>query len=195
MLSKLRVFSSANVKLEQYPTDSEIAADALWNAYMRGDIKDKTIADLGCGTGILGIGALLLGAKKAYFVDKDNSALKLLEENLEKAKNDIKGEHEVIESDVSSFTEKTDVVIQNPPFGTRQEHIDKIFLETAFSAANIVYSFHKLSTKRFIEAISSDNNFKITALYEYDFPLKATQKFHKKRIHRIQVGCWRMEKQ
>jgi len=62
-LSNLNVFSKAKVKLEQYPTDSEIAADVLWNAYMKDELKGKTIADLGCGTGILGIGALLLGAK------------------------------------------------------------------------------------------------------------------------------------
>ena len=77
-LSKLKVFDSAKVKLEQYPTDSEVAADVLWNAFMQGDIGNKIIADLGAGTGVLGIGALILGAKKVYFVEKDKDVIKLL---------------------------------------------------------------------------------------------------------------------
>ena len=39
-----------------------------------------------------------------------------------------------------------------------------------------------------------DNNFKITHFYEYDFPIKRSYEFHQKKIHRIKVGCWRMEK-
>ncbi len=35
------------------------------------DAKNQVIADLGCGSGILSIGAVLLGAKKAYAVDTD----------------------------------------------------------------------------------------------------------------------------
>ena len=77
-LSKLKVFNQANVSLEQYPTDSEIAATILWQAKMNNDIEDKIIADLGAGTGILGIGALLLGADYVYFVEKDEKAIEIL---------------------------------------------------------------------------------------------------------------------
>ena len=52
-LSKLKGFEKPKVKKEQYMTDSEVAADILWNAFMDGYIDDKTIADLGSGTGIL----------------------------------------------------------------------------------------------------------------------------------------------
>lgn len=40
------------------------------------------IADIGCGSGILSIGALLLGAKKVYAVDTDPLAVKSTGENL-----------------------------------------------------------------------------------------------------------------
>ncbi len=40
------------------------------------------IADIGCGSGILSIGALLLGAKKVYAVDTDPLAVKSTAENL-----------------------------------------------------------------------------------------------------------------
>lgn len=42
------------------------------------------ILDLGCGSGILSIGALLLGAKTAYAVDIDANSVKIAQENAEK---------------------------------------------------------------------------------------------------------------
>lgn len=44
---------------------------------------EVTIADIGCGSGILSVGALLLGAKKAYAVDLDPLAVKATRENRE----------------------------------------------------------------------------------------------------------------
>ena len=41
-----------------------------------------TIADVGCGSGILSVGALLLGARKAYAVDTDPLAVKATQENV-----------------------------------------------------------------------------------------------------------------
>jgi ribosomal protein L11 methyltransferase len=42
-----------------------------------------TVADIGCGSGILSVGALMLGAKKAYAVDTDPLAVKAAAENRE----------------------------------------------------------------------------------------------------------------
>ncbi len=42
---------------------------------------DLTIADIGCGSGILAIGALLMGAYRAYGVDTDPMAVKSTESN------------------------------------------------------------------------------------------------------------------
>jgi putative methylase len=191
-LSKLSVFKEPDLSTEQYPVDSEIGADVLWNAYYQEDIEDKTIADLGCGTGLLGIGALILGAKKVFFIDSDENVIEIAKQNL--ASFVEMGETEFIHSDVSDFAQKVDVVIQNPPFGTKQKHADRDFLIKAFSIADVIYSFHKATSKDFMQKISADHGFKISHYWEYDFPLKATHLFHKKKIHRIKVGCWRLEK-
>jgi len=45
--------------------------------------EEMTIADIGCGSGILSVGALMLGAKKAYAVDTDLLAVKATHENVE----------------------------------------------------------------------------------------------------------------
>ena len=191
-LSKLEVFEEPDIATEQYPVDSEIGADVLWNAYFQGDIEDRRIADLGCGTGLLGIGALILGARLVYFLDSDENVLETAKRNL--AKFAEMGESVFMHSDVADFSSKVEVVIQNPPFGTKTKHADRAFLIKAFAVSDIIYSFHKATSKDFIERISSDHGFRITHYWEYDFPLKASQLFHKRKIHRIKVGCWRLER-
>ncbi len=195
-LSKLKTFDYPSIQLEQYATDSEVAATILWSAFMNGDIEGKTVADLGCGTGILGVGALLLGAKKVYFVDIDEKALSLLSENLDYLSREFEGEfeREVILDAVENFGVKTEVVIENPPFGTKTEHADRAFLLKAFSTAPLIYSFHKTSTRNFVSAISEDNGFKVTAEIALDFPLKKTFSHHKKKVERVEVSCFRLEK-
>ena len=82
LLSGLKHVSDEQAALEQYPTPAEIAADVLWTAHMQGDITGKSVADLGCGNGILGCGALLLGAKHVAFVDADRKVLGIAKENV-----------------------------------------------------------------------------------------------------------------
>lgn len=191
-LSKLKVFEQPDLATEQYPMDSEHGAEVLWDAYFKGDIENKTIADLGCGTGILGIGALLLGARIVYFVDSDETAINTAKENLKRFEEIEKDKAVFIVQDVKGFNEKVNTVIQNPPFGTKQKHADRDFLMKAFDIADVIYSFHKATSNIFIEKISADNGFKIANYYKFDFPIKASQFFHKRKIHRINVGCWRM---
>mgnify|MGYP002628748734 CR=1 FL=1 len=192
MLSKLRTFDNPKSELEQYPTDSEVAAEILWFAHLNNDIYDKTVADLGAGTGTLGIGCLLLGAKKVYFIEKDPEAIEILKENIKTQ--DFDGEYEIINSDIRSFHEDVDLVVENPPFGTQEDHADKLFLERAVTITNTVYTYHKLSTEAFIHSFTKSHSFKITHFFKLKFPLKKTMKHHKKQIEYIDVGCWRIHK-
>lgn len=190
-LSKLKVFDKENVHeiSEQYPTDSETAASLLWNAHMLGDIENKSVADLGAGTGILGIGSILLGAKKVYFVEKDENAIKILKENL--CLLDCSN-YQVIHSDISSFNKKINTVIMNPPFGTREKHADKNFLSKAFEIADVIYSIHLAISKDFLKKFSQDNNKKITHSWDFEIQLKQTLKHHKRKVHRTKVVAVRM---
>ena len=194
-LSKLKNFSEPSLELEQYATPDTIAADWIWQMALRGEVAGKTFLDAASGPGILGIGLLLMGAKKIYFVDMDESAMKLCMENYETVKKEYEvGEAEFIINDISLFDEEVDITVQNPPFGTKTEHADKKFLEKAFSVSKIVYSMHKYSTKSFVEAIAKDFKFEITDFWRYDFPIKATFMHHKKPVVMVDVGLWRMEK-
>ena len=190
-LSKLEGFKDPKTGLEQYTTDPDIAATILWHAYMAGEIEGKTVADLGCGPGILGIGAAELGAKKVLLVEKDPQAAETARHNLDKEEID---DYELLCEDVKDIEIEADIVLQNPPFGTKQKHADKPFLEKAFKTADIIYSFHKTDTKRFVEAISKDNGFTITQEWQFSFPLRKSMKHHKKKVEKIDVTCFRLQK-
>lgn len=193
-LSKLKNFEKPSFQLEQYATPSRIAAEWVWNMALKGEVAGRIILDAACGPGILGISLLLMGAKKIYFVDKDKKALEICIHNYEIVKKEYEiGEAEFVHEDISLFDAEVDIVVQNPPFGTKEKHVDKKFLEKAFSVAPLVYSMHKISTKIFVEALSHDFGFKITDYWEFEFPLKAAFKFHQKPIKKIDVGLWRME--
>ncbi len=196
VLSRLEGFIEPKVRVEQYSTDPEIAAEVLWYAFMKGDIG-KVSVDLGCGNGILGIGMLLLGAERVYFIDSDENALKIAKKNLAKMQSEGYAIGEAVFRclDINDFDVKVDLVVMNAPFGVKVRHMDKIFLNKAFETGKKVYSFHKSNTKRFLESFSKDNNFKITDVFDFNFPLKATQSFHTRRVKRIKVSCFRMENQ
>ena len=191
-LKALKEFSEekAKILLEQYQIDSESAAEVLWWAYMNGDVAERIVADFGCGNGVLGIGALLLGAKKAYFVDIDASAMKVVRHNLELFECGKNGG--CINLDISNFNKLVDTAIQNPPFGTKKKHTDKIFLEKAMQSAKVVYSIHKITSKGFIRKLAEEKGFYISDVLEFELPLRKTLWFHKKKIYKVKVGCWRL---
>ncbi|MEK6951826.1 MAG: METTL5 family protein, partial [Nanoarchaeota archaeon] len=190
-LSKLNQVISPKVELEQYSTPSNIAAEVLWSAYMNNDIKNKIVADLGCGNGILGIGASLLGAKKLFFLDSDPTSLLIAKKNL----NSLNLSNAIfLREDVRNFKNKVDTVIQNPPFGVQNEHADREFLLRAIEISNKIYSFHKIESKSFIEAIIRNTQFKLKEVLMFDFPLKKSQEFHEKKLYLVKVGCFILKK-
>lgn len=197
VLSGLGGFKQPKVMREQYTMDSEIGASVLWNASLIGDIKGKVLVDLGCGTGLLGLGALLLGAKQIFFIDNDKKALEMAKNNVAKLKSEgyYLGEVEFICEGIVDIKQKADIVLQNPPFGTKVKHTDIMFLEKALEIAPIVYSFHKSETKPFLERFSAKYDAKITHIWDFKFPLKASFSFHRRRLHRINVSCLRLQKQ
>lgn len=195
-ISKFEDFTNPNPAKEQYMTDSETASQMLWGAFMQGDIKDKIVADLGCGTGVLGLGALLLGAKWVIMVEVDGKALEAARRNYERLRTQFGLGNNVtfINSDISMYSKEVDTVIENPPFGVQNEHADRPFLLKAFGIGKAVYSLHKIESQGFIEGLAKESNFHLTHLWRYSLPLKKTMDFHTRRIERVAVGCFRLEK-
>ncbi|KAK2079414.1 hypothetical protein QBZ16_003106 [Prototheca wickerhamii] len=93
------------------------------------EFEGRVVADLGCGTGMLAIGAAVLGASHVVAVDVDQDALDLAKENVAGIYDDDDDEPspiDFIKADVRALGEQqprivADTVIMNPPFGTRQK--------------------------------------------------------------------------
>tara|TARA_Y100000310_G_scaffold1020_3_gene1456 strand:+ start:3536 stop:4165 length:630 start_codon:yes stop_codon:yes gene_type:complete len=196
LLSQLEPLSNQEAQLEQYQTEGDIAANFLWDVYMQGNIEEKEVADLGCGNGILGIGALLLGAKKVHFVDSDKKAIQTAKKNKQFIEKNmgIKLNATFTQKDVRTFKKTVDVVVQNPPFGVQTANADRHFLLAAMQIAPLIYSFHKIESKQFIKALTKDHGFKVIKMTEIRFPLKKTQAYHKKKTYTVQVGIWQIER-
>jgi putative methylase len=80
-LQRVTGFSSPRPALEQYQTPAPLAARLLYHALMKGDIEGKIVCDLGSGTGVLAIGAALLGAASVKGVDVDKKAVDIARSN------------------------------------------------------------------------------------------------------------------
>lgn len=192
------------VQLEQYPTSPSLAAEICFiiqNQFQ--DIKDRIVVDLGCGTGRLSFACFLLEAKFILGVDSDPDALEVALRNqtecLEEDEQGIKFIQcevekgmdvvQVVRSSIISYLGggAADTVVMNPPFGTRVQGIDMLFLEAALKIAPRVYSLHKTSTREFIMKKAKTMGAKAKVLAELKFDVPPMYKFHKEKSRDIAV--------
>ena len=169
-------------RLEQYPTPASIAADVLWEAYVRGHVEGRVVADFGCGTGRFAYGVELLGGFPIC-LEIDPRLLAY-----------ATGER--INADVRSLPiRRVDTVIQNPPFGTRRRRADRAFLEAAMNVADHVYTLHLRDVKNVIFRLAKDLGFSCHVLKDYSFPIRALYSHHVKRHHYIRVSLYLCERE
>jgi ribosomal protein L11 methyltransferase len=76
------------------------------------ELTGKTIIDYGCGSGVLAVAALLLGATSAHCVDIDPQALIATIDNANRNKLDLANIHTAIPKDFDTST-TAEVVIAN----------------------------------------------------------------------------------
>ena len=176
-------------ELEQYPTPANIAADVLYRAHANGDITNKKVIDLGCGTGIFAIGAALLGAGEVTAVDIDEKAVEVAR----KAARDLDADVRFLVSDVEEFEERGDTVLMNPPFGAQKKHADRPFISKALSISSAVYSLHLAKTRDFIEKEVKKLGGIITDRKTYEFEIRYTFKFHEKEKAHFDVTLFRIK--
>lgn len=192
-LDGVKGFPAPKIKNEQYMTPADLASSI---GYVLGvennDILDKKVLDLGCGTGMLSVTAILFGARKVTGVDIDEEVKKVYEANLSRVSSDS---HEFIKADVTDNKSmekigKYDTAIINPPFGTKNNKgIDILFLERGLEKADVVYSMHKTSTREYLERKYKG---RIKVLSRMRFELKKTYKFQKKESVHIEVDLIRV---
>jgi len=186
VLSRLKEIPSPKSKLEQYTIPGDLAAQMINRAYLQGDIKNNRILDLGCGTGRLTIGSVLMGAKEAIGVDIAEDVIKTAKENVKIAEGltnqKIKDKIKFIKKDVSDWKGKFDTVIQNPPFGIQTLHADRLFLKKALKCGKRIYSLHRSyeKTQKFLTRFIEQNGGRVEKIIRFKFRIPYMFKFHKK---------------
>lgn len=185
VIQKVPKHPNPKVDLEQYSTSAIIAADLLWNAYSLGDIADKKVMDLGCGTGIFAIASKLLGAASAIGVDIDKDSIDLASSYC--------GDVNFICSDICDLENDFDVdtIFQNPPFGSQKnakKGADLKFISKAIELSpKVLYSFHMASTEEFLISYFEKNDLEITHIFRYNFPIPKIYEFHTRESANVEV--------
>lgn len=184
-IQKVPKHPNPKVGLEQYSTPATIAADLLWNAYSLGDIADKKVMDLGCGTGIFAIASKLLGAASAIGVDIDKDSTDLASSYC--------GDVDFICSDICDLENDFDVdtIFQNPPFGSQKnakKGADLKFISKVIELSpKVLYSFHMASTEEFLISYFEKNDLEITHIFRYNFPIPKIYEFHTRESANVEV--------
>lgn len=213
-LSSLQPHPKPNPNLEQYTVPVEVASTLLHTASnVHDDIVDKTILDLGCGTGRLALGAAFLGAREVTGVDIDAIGVRTAFENSIKA--NLKQNIQWIVSDITAINGRFDTVLQNPPFGVQKRGADKKFLKKALETGRVVYSLHKSARKDpviidrltanrrglvevlpspFLREIIEKNGGRIRAVYALMMTIPYMFDFHMRKKHEFVVDMYIVER-
>lgn len=193
-LESVEDFSDPSAALEQYLTPPEIAAHICHLAGLQGDLE-RTVIDLGTGTGMLAIAAALLGADRVVGVDVDADALALARQNATHV--DGTERIEWLRADVTrhplSVTDTT--VLSNPPFGAQRgnRHADRNFLETAREIADVTYTIHNEGSQSFVESFATDEGGDVTHAFRATFPIERRFNFHTEAETTLEAEVFRIE--
>ncbi|SHJ58635.1 16S rRNA (guanine(966)-N(2))-methyltransferase RsmD [Tepidibacter formicigenes] len=101
---------------------------------------DSFVLDIFSGTGSLGIEALSRGAQKCTFIDSSKESIKVIKENIEKAR--VNDKSEVILSDAISAINK---------LGVRRDKFDIIFMDPPYLKNLIEPVLEEISKKNILE--------------------------------------------
>ena len=192
-LSKLETSSEKKIELEQYQTDGDLAARWICDIMAFEDIFDGCrVADLGSGNGILGIGAVLVGAGSSILLEIDEELCDVCRKNIQSL--DLGDRVEVSQTSIGidkiNFQE-FDLVKSNPPWGRQTSRADRPFLEAIISLGAKAHLMHS-SEASHVEKFFLDSGWGAQRYGESDFPLPASYGHHSRIRGRTRAVFWRL---
>ena len=192
LLSSLPPHPCGDIELEQYSTSGDIAASWLAQIAAFGDLStDSSIADLGAGNGILGIGAALWGVSQVILVEVDEQACSVAFQSIKQA--GVSNSVKILSKRVDDSLDLSgiDLVISNPPWGTQKAKSDRPFLDAIIHSNAISHLMHSAEATH-IEAIFESAGWGVEKYWETDFALPATYSHHSSRQGMTRAGFWRL---
>jgi putative methylase len=189
-------FNDPRADLEQYRTPPELAAHLVHTADLQGDIDGRDVIDLGCGTGMLALGAALRGPRAVVGVDIDPAPLATARANERRVGSTSAVSWVRADATREPLGPDGDVtVVMNPPFGAQSgsEHADRAFLETTARIADVSYSIHNADSADFVESFAADNAGEVTGAFRAEFELPRQFEFHDEDTQVLDVEVFRIE--
>jgi putative methylase len=189
-------FEDPRVDLEQYRTPPDLAAHLIHTADLQGDVEGRTVVDLGTGTGMLALGAVLRGPRDVVGIDLDPSALRTARENERRVAAAASVEWVLADATRVPLCPPDDTtVVMNPPFGAQSdnEHADRRFLATAADVADVSYSVHNAGSESFVESFATDNGGTVTHAFRAEFDLPRQFDFHERETETVDAEVFRIE--
>ena len=198
LLQYLETKQNLILKYKQYPTSSRVAANLLWIAGIENDdLYQKNVVDLGCGSGILSLGAAYLGARNVFGIDIDFNSVSIAKANSKET--DFEYICNWLCGDIRSFHMKNvHTTIMNPPFGMRKESIsrDRDFLLSALELSRVIYSINPSNerTREFFKKFCKEHSAEVVDIISMDFEIPRQYAFHKKKKHIIKVDLYQIKR-
>lgn len=190
-LSQVPDFPDPDPELEQYTTPAGIATDVLFEAFHLDDLGGNFVVDLGAGTGILAIGASLMGAMPVYGFDVDEGAIEVAREAATRAGASQATFEAMTVEEMAEFD--ADTVLSNPPFGSQSRHADRPFVDAAARVGDVCWTFHLTETLDWVENRIGEEGGEVTHRFRFAFPIDAQFYFHDKPREEVDVTVvrWR----
>ena len=189
-------FENPRASLEQYPTPPELAAHVIHLADLHGDIENRTVVDLGAGTGMFTLGAALRGPKRVIGLELDGGPIRTAMDNRRRVGTTTPIHW--LQADATRPPLSLDepaTVVMNPPFGAQngQAGADRGFLKTAAEIAGVSYSVHNTGSRAFVEAFAADNGGEVTHGFAAAFEVHKQFDHHTERRREIETEVYRIE--
>ncbi|MFB6138784.1 MAG: METTL5 family protein [Halobacteriaceae archaeon] len=205
-LEDVRGFADPDVAREQYRTDPAVAAHLLHRAAMAGDLAGRTVVDLGAGTGMLAVGAALLGARRVVALEVDPPAVAVGRENAARLLNggatrgggpaaDATVEWVLADAAALPLSLGGVTVLANPPFGAQDGHAgaDRPFLDAAAAIAAVSYTVHNAGSRDFVEAYAGERGGAIEAAFALRLDVARQFDFHDAKTETVPAEAYRIE--
>lgn len=188
-------FDDPRAPLEQYHTPPDLAAHIVHTADLQGDVEDRTVVDLGSGTGMLALGAALRAPERVVGVELDPAPIATAQENERRVA--ARASVEWVRGDATDPPLRTTdaTVVMNPPFGAQagNEHADRDFLAAAASLSRVSYSVHNAGSREFVEAFAADEGGEVTHAFAAEFRIDAQFDHHTDAARDIETEVYRIE--
>lgn len=194
-LESVEDFRAPSAELEQYLTPPAIAAHVCHLAQLQGDLRGRTVVDLGTGTGMLAIGAAVNEPTRVVAIDIDDGALRTARRNEGRVDTRVpvewvRGDVGHLPLDVSGAT-----ILSNPPFGAQRGRrgADRPFLEAASRAGGVSYTIHNEGSQSFVESFAGDRGGEVTHAFRATVPIERRFEFHDESEREIHAEVFRVD--